>query len=129
MRRRTAGILATGTFLSLTGYAAWCGQPFYLKPLVVFPEWMPAEVMAALPDAAEKAGLMKPEAFEAGRFLHHLAHPYQAGVRDEITALQLEPDTIVVGSSGAGQQRPIRFVWKLVHWKLMAEEEFPGALK
>ncbi len=129
MRRHTAGIIATGTLLSLTGYAAWCGQPFYMKPRVVFPEWMPAEVMDALPDAAEKAGLMEPEAFGARRLVHHLAHPWQAGTRAELTFCRLEPDTIVVGLSGAGQQRTIRFVWKRVHWRRVTGEEFPHPRK
>lgn len=128
MRRRTAGILATVTFLSLAGYVAWCGQSFYLKPRIVFPDWMPAEVMAALPDAAEKAGLMEPEEFDRELLIQHLCDPYRAGARDEITAFFSKPDMIVAGRTGPGQERSIYFIWEMVRWKMMTEEEFHNSM-
>ncbi|RYD23798.1 MAG: hypothetical protein EOP88_02825 [Verrucomicrobiaceae bacterium] len=129
MTRRTAAIIATGVSLLVGGYVAWCGRSFYLKPRMVCPEWMPAEVMAMLPEAAVKEGLMVPEEFDTGRLLGYLGNPYQAAGRDEITAFRSEPDMIIAGRSGPGQPRSIYFVWKMVRWEMMTEEEFHDSFK
>jgi hypothetical protein len=129
MTRRTATLTATAALLLLGCYVAWCGQSFYLKPRIVFPEWMPADVMEALPDAAEKAGLMEPEEFSMEQFARHLCRPHEAGARDEISAFRSEPDMIVAGRSGPDQLRSIYFVWKMVRWEMMTEEQFFDSMK
>lgn len=128
MRRRTAGLLVTGAVLLVAGYAAWCGRSFYLKPRIDRALWIPEEVMAAIPQAAEKAGMMRLEEFDTRKFIHHLCHPYEKRAGASIIAKKEAQDAIRVMRSEPllwfHKNPSIYFILRAGRWQQATELEY-----
>lgn len=99
MKRRTAGLLVTGTVLLVAGYVAWCARTFYMEPPGIDPAGMPQEVVAATPALADAAGMMRKEEFSVERFFHYLRYPHTERPKLGISATRSAGDLIIVSAN------------------------------
>jgi hypothetical protein len=128
MRKRTAGLLGTGAVLLIAGYVAWCGRTFFLPPRMEKGLWMPEEVAAVLPQALEKAGMMRPEEFHLKRLVQYLSQPYEKHLRPAIMAEISGGDAIAISRNDwlrYGVVRPsVYFIRRGGKWQQVTPLEY-----